>query len=73
MGKKCRSCIYYAVSIGCCDYAEMTGKLRTVENGKIRSGMQKEQCDKYVKNERSKDVNWAVEKRSNWIKINGGY
>ncbi len=73
MGKNCRSCIYYSISIGCCDYAEMTGKCRTVKDGKICNDLKRNQCDKYIKDERSKDVNWAVEKRVNWCKIKGYY
>ena len=71
MGKKCKSCIYYAISVGCCDYAEMTGKCRTVKDGKIRTNIDNNNCEEYVKDERSRDVNWAVEKRLNWCRIKG--
>lgn len=72
-GDICRSCKYYAMSIGCCDYAEMTGKLRTVENHKIRVDLKEDECDKYTKSERRENVNWAVEKRANWCKVKGCY
>lgn len=68
MGKLCETCKYYGTTIKCCDYAEMTGKLRTVENGKIVKN--KGRCKQYEKRIKN-DTNWAVTKSTNWYKTHG--
>lgn len=70
----CRMCTYYSISMKCCDYAEMTGELRTVANHKIREDLPKGWCDKYEKyeSEGGKKSARAVEKRVNWVRIKGG-
>ena len=65
----CKSCNYYAYTSKCCDYAEMTGKLRTINNHKV--SVPKGYCDKYKKLEDKGNAR-AVEKRANWIRVNGG-
>ena len=71
--KLCRTCKYYSISVKCCDYAEMTGLLRTAENHKIREDLPKGWCDKYEKyvSEGGKKGARAVEKRVNWVRIKG--